>query len=139
MSFVQRLQNLIKEKHFSELLKGGGLSFIYRISGLIITYIFTLTVTRLCGAGTWGVFTLFYTVAFVTGIVTKLGIDLSLVKYVAHYNSQQKYGLIEIIVRKSSILVLPLLIILTALYFFGAEFIAAPVITTFSSTTGIED
>ena len=46
----KRFQKLLGDKDFSELIKGGGISFFFRLAGQFIGYLLTLIIANLFGA-----------------------------------------------------------------------------------------
>ncbi|NNC95042.1 MAG: oligosaccharide flippase family protein [Chitinophagales bacterium] len=137
MSFSNKISAIIREKHFGELLKQSGNALFFRILGLAITYLFTIMVTRISGADVWGIFSIFFTISFLTSLVTKIGADLSIVKFVAKFNAEDNNYLIDQLVKKASLLVLPLLIILTVVYYYFAPWIAESIFGKVNLTSTI--
>jgi len=115
---------LAKDKHFSDLLKGSSISFIFKIIGMGLGYIFTLLVARWYGAETMGLYALSMTMLNIFVTLGVFGFDNALVKFVAEYNSQAKPYLVKEIYKKVLYIVVPVGVLLSAILYFGADFFA---------------
>jgi len=79
-----------KDVHLAELFKGGATSFITKIGGLIIGYIFSIVVVRTLGAESWGIYSLSLAIVTISGIFARFGFDTVLVRLNAEYKSLGK-------------------------------------------------
>lgn len=79
----------LKDTHLKELLKGSSIAFIFRITGMLTGYMFTLLITRNFGAGVMGTFALSFTVLTVFSVLGRIGLDTALLRFVAEYLSQE--------------------------------------------------
>ena len=76
---------LVKSFSNNELLSKSSSAFIFRIVGSLLGYVFLLLVTRTSGAEVWGIFALCLALLHITSIVSRCGIDISLVRYISEY------------------------------------------------------
>lgn len=114
----------IKDIHLQELLKGSSVSFVFRILGIAVGYVFTLLITKNFGADTMGIFTLSFTVLGVFSVVGKLGFNTALLRFVAEYSSQNKMDFVKEVYIKAIKIVTPLCLLLSVLLYFLAPYIA---------------
>jgi len=115
---------LAKDKHFSELLKGSSVAFIFKIFGIGLGYIFTLIVARLFGAGTIGVYSLSLIIFNIFAMISIFGFDSALVKFVADYNSSNRIDKVKEVYLKTLFFVLPVSILLSFVLFLSAGYIS---------------
>ncbi len=87
----KRLQKAIEDQDFSELIKGGGMSFLLRLGGLTIGYVLTLVVANLFGAKGLGDYVLAITVLRLFTLLAKLGLDTTSIRFIASFASQDKW------------------------------------------------
>lgn len=116
--------NLTQDKHFSELLKGSSISFIFKIFGMGFGYLFTLIIARYYGANTMGLYALSLTILNIFVIIGVFGFDNALVKFVADYNSKNKIYLVKEIYQKVLKVSISIGVIISTLLYLNAEFIA---------------
>lgn len=67
--------------HIKEVAKGGGIALIGRAVGVILAYIFSLLVARLCGAGTYGLFSFVLSLLLIFGRISSLGLHIAAIKF----------------------------------------------------------
>jgi O-antigen/teichoic acid export membrane protein len=122
---IQKLKSkLSKDQHFSELLKGSSISFLFKVAGMGFGYLFTLLVARYYGAETMGLYALSLTMLNIFVTIGVFGFDNALVKFVADYNSNEKPWLVKEIYLKVLFIVIHVGVLLTFVLYFGADFFA---------------
>ncbi len=118
---------LHQDKHFSELLKGSAISFILRIIGILLGYVFVLLVTRGYGAEAMGVFTLAFTFLQITSIISRLGMDTIILRFtsesISHDNRKE---FLDNIHKKILFITLPLSLFITTI-----AYITSPTVATY--------
>ena len=67
--------------HIKEVAKGGGIALIGRAAGVVLAYIFSLLVARLCGAGTYGLFSFVLSLLLIFGRISSLGLHIAAIKF----------------------------------------------------------
>jgi O-antigen/teichoic acid export membrane protein len=120
-SFKKKLSYNI---HFLELLKGSSITFLYRILGMGLGYLFTLLIARWYGADILGVYTISLTILNIIVIFTVFGFDNTLIKFVARYNSHNKPYLFRELYLKALIISLVISVVSIVLLFFTIDFLA---------------
>ena len=127
-SIFTKLKNkLDSDSHLKEVLKGSITFFTFRLLGIALTYTFMLLVTRKLGASAWGVFTLSLTLLQITSVISRLGLDTALLRFIAQFNAQGKGRTSYIIYKKSLKLVIPFSIFLSIFVYYLSPFIAEKV------------
>jgi len=110
--------------HTRELLKGSSTAFIYKVTGLMIGYLFTLLISRTLGADAMGIFALSATILNVFSVMGRFGLDLALLRFVAEYSSQGRMDAVKEVYTSSLKVAVPLCLFLSALLFFSSPYIA---------------
>jgi O-antigen/teichoic acid export membrane protein len=117
---ISKLKNLSPDS--SELLRKGGGAFVIRLLGFGSGYVFLLMVTNWYGADSNGVFSLSLTFIMLITILSRMGMDTSLVKYTAKLNKEESLSELVDIYKKAVINSLIVSGILSAiLYFYSSE------------------
>ncbi len=118
------VEKLERDVHLKEVIKGSATFLILRIFGMVIAYAFTLLVTRKLGASAWGIFALSFTVLQIASVLSRLGLDGALLRFIAQYKAQGKGKTAFSIYLKSLKVVIPISLFLTALLYYLAPIIA---------------
>ncbi|KPJ98467.1 MAG: hypothetical protein AMK71_11325, partial [Nitrospira bacterium SG8_35_4] len=121
---IHRILAPLNDNHLKELVRGSGAALIIKIAGLLLSYLFTLLITRMYGAGTMGVFALSITILTILSMLGRLGFDTALVRFVAEYASQNRMDLVREVYVKALRIVIPFCFFLSILLFFSSSFIA---------------
>jgi len=122
---ITKIRNRINSDiHLKELLKGSSIAFVLRIIGIIAGYIFTLLITRGYGAEAMGIFALSFTLLQIASVISRLGMDTALLRFVAEYSSQGKWEVVKDVYKKAIKLVIPFSVLLSVLVFFLSPYIA---------------
>ena len=87
----EKFKSALKDKDFSELLRGSGLSFFLRFGGLAAGYLLTLIIAHLFGAKGLGDYVLAITVLRLFTLLAKLGLDTTSIRFIASFASQEKW------------------------------------------------
>jgi len=119
----EKLLNALKDKDFSELLKGSGISFFLRFGGLAIGYLLTLIIAHLFGADGLGEYILAITILRLFTLLAKVGLDVTSIRFIASFASQKKWRRIFSF-RKQVLLILSVSSILSSLLMY---FLAIPI------------
>lgn len=118
-----KLNKALKDKDFSELFKGSGISFILRFGGLAIGYLLTLVIAHLFGAKGLGDYVLAITVLRLFTLLAKIGLDTTSIRFIASFASQKKWTSIFHF-RKQVIIILSFTSIISSLLMY---FLANPI------------
>lgn len=85
-SFISRLS---PEKNSTELVSKGASALLFRLIGLLLSYLFTLLVTKKYGVDAWGVFTLFFAMIQILSKLARFGFDKGAIKFISEYRVQK--------------------------------------------------
>lgn len=118
--FIAKLSDI----NLRELLKSGFVSFVFKISGILASYLLMLLITRKYGAHTAGIFTLFITFLNICTVLGRLGIETTLLRFIAEYSSQNKNALIADIYVKALKIIIPVSVFISILLYFLSPYIA---------------
>jgi len=121
------LNNILHDQHSKEILKAGSGSFLYRILGIILSYGFTVLVTRSMGASTWGIFALCLALLHITSMFGRLGFDTASIRFVAEYTATNKLNLLKGTYSKMIISAFLASLLLTILLIFFSADIASTI------------
>lgn len=106
--------------HAKELLKGSSISFTLKIVALSLNYIFTLLISRNFGAETVGLYALSMTILNILATLSLFGFDNAIIKFVSQYSNLD----ISEIYKKAFLTTLTISLVLSALFYFDANYIA---------------
>ena len=113
-----------KDKHFTELLKGSSITFIFRILGMGLGYLFTLVIARWYGAETMGLYALSLTLLNIFVTLGMFGFDNALVKFIADYSSNEKEYLSKEVYLKVLTIVIPIGLLLTFALYISSNYLS---------------
>jgi O-antigen/teichoic acid export membrane protein len=84
-------QKLLGDKDFNELIKGGGISFFFRLGGQALGYLLTLIIANLFGAKGLGDYVLAITILKLFSVLAKFGLDTASIRFIASYATKEKW------------------------------------------------
>ena len=112
--------NLFNDRHFLELFKGGGISFLFRLLGLGLGFILTLIIANLFGASGLGEYVLAITILRLFTLIAKIGIDTTSIRFIASFANKKKWSSISFFRKKIfNILVITSIFSSLLMYFFA--------------------
>lgn len=92
-TFSSRLKHILGDSDFKEILSKS-LSYIFiRGFGILISYLFTVYITKTFGASVFGLFSIGISIFMVVSVVGRLGLDIHLVKFYSTENNLKDIGL----------------------------------------------
>ena len=110
--------------HFFELLKGASSTFILKIVGLLLGYVLAIFITNKFGALVFGQYVTALLIVEILAIVSRLGIDTALVRFVSRYVHKGASHLINQLFFKSVAIVTLAAVIFTVLLLLFSDYIA---------------
>jgi len=117
------LKKIINKFQKNEILSKGSSAFIFKIIGSLLGYVFLLLVTRNTGAEAWGVFALCLAILNIAAIISRFGVDVSLLRYIPEFLTD--YSKVRDLVKKGILLVFTFSIVVSFGIFFLSEIIAS--------------
>ncbi|MAW30994.1 MAG: hypothetical protein CMD15_03725 [Flavobacteriales bacterium] len=116
------MRRFINKYKNNEIISKSTSAFLLKIIGSFLGYVFLLLVTRSSGAEAWGIFALCLAVLNITSIISRFGIDISLLRYIPELLPD--YSKVRNLVKKGIFLVFIISVFISfALYQFS-DFIA---------------
>jgi len=117
-------QKLLGDKDFNELIKGGGISFFFRLGGQALGYLLTLIIANLFGAKGLGDYVLAITILKLFSVLAKFGLDTASIRFIASYATKEKWQSV-LNLRKKVVNILSVTTVLSSLLmYFLADSIA---------------
>lgn len=118
-------QNIYKARndfHFKELLKGSFIAMIFRIVAVLSGYLLFYLLAKKFGASGVGFFSFAWTLLMVSVVISKLGFDTSIVKYIATFAAKKQPEFVTGIYLKSlKFIVLSSIIVTAILLLFSGD------------------
>lgn len=121
---IHRIREKFRTGNFSELARGSFQSFLLRIVGILVSYVFTIVVTRLLGADVYGAFMLAQTLMMVSVMFARMGIDTVMLRWVSALRAKGKDSLIPLVFKRGFGSVLLFALLLSFLFWFLAPILA---------------
>ncbi|KAB2810274.1 flippase [Phaeocystidibacter luteus] len=120
----QRLARMREDGQLMELLKGSGLVLLFKILGALSGYLFTILVFRWAGSDGYGVFEMGFTALMIITVVSRLGLESAIVKYVSAYVVEKNFGKVVRLYLLSASVVLSVSLVFAAILYFSADSLA---------------
>lgn len=117
-----------KDQNFIELIKGGSISLIIKVIGMLFGYVIMLFITKYYGAEEWGIYSLCITVLSAAILVPRFGFDSSLVRIIAELNVENKQDQIYGVLLKSIFISVGLSLVVIAFVMLFTDILVAKVI-----------
>lgn len=122
---LQRLKAKLNDDiHFKEILTGSAVTFILKISGMVLGYVVVLIISKQYGAEGIGVYNLTFSIMTFVAMIASMGINVSILRYVAEFNKIGEEYKLTLLFRYALEIVVPLSLLLSVILYFFAELIA---------------
>ena len=112
------------DDHMREVLRGAGVAFIVKITGLGIAFFFNIYLARVLGVQGSGVYFLAFSAVSAATVIARCGMDNTLLRFVAVGAATNDWVAINGIVKKSLILVSSIALVLTMVIVILADWAA---------------
>ncbi len=122
--FIILLEQKLKDRHLSELLKGSFVALVFKVLGIVTGYIFILLVSRNFGAEVMGILALSFTILQISSVIGSLGFDTALLRFVAEYSSQNRPDLVKEVYVRAIEIIVPFSLFLSVFLFFSTPYIS---------------
>jgi O-antigen/teichoic acid export membrane protein len=87
----RKLQQVLEDKDFLELIRGGSVSFFLRFGGLAIGFLLTLVIAKWFKAEGLGDYVLAITVLSFFTLLAKIGLDTTSIRFISSFASKDKW------------------------------------------------
>ena len=118
------LSKYSRDVHFFELIKGASSTFLLKIVGLLVGYGLAIFITNKFGAFVFGQYVTALLIVEILSIISRLGIDTVLVRFISRYVHKGASSLINHLFFKSIALVTLSAVVFTLLLLFFSDYIA---------------
>ncbi len=115
---------LNRDRHFKEMLKGGAITFVIKMTGMFLSYVVIFLVSKNTGAKGVGLYNLFNQILIVLSMILGLGMNISILRFIGQYNNDSDRPRIHYLYKNMIRLVAPLSVLVSLLLFLCAEDIA---------------
>jgi len=99
----EQLRNIYLDRDYREILSKGLIYILIRGLGILLSYAFTIYITKSFDASVFGLFSISISVFMIVSVIGRLGLDINLVKYYSISENQENVGLFYRSVFKSFI------------------------------------
>lgn len=114
-------KNIVSEDRTKEILSKGGISFIYRVLSLILSYVFFIFIEKNYSEGSVGLFQLSNSIIIVISLLVSFGFQTSVVRFVSTLIEKQKFWECYKVVLGFIRIILPLSILVGAIVFIFSD------------------
>lgn len=113
----------LKNKHFSEVLKGGSLSFITKILGTFLGLLTNLIITRHYGVEVLGSLSIIISIVTIVSIFSLMGTDVSILRFVPPFVKEKSSSEVSNIIKRIFLFVFTISIILSLVLYASTDYI----------------
>lgn len=122
---IGKLKNLLhKNSHIQEIMIGSAVTFILKISGMLLGYIVILVISRSYDAEGVGLYNLTFSILTFATMIGSFGINTSILRYIGQFNKETEKYKIKLLYLYSVELVIPFSIFLGLVLYFFSEYIS---------------
>ena len=129
ISIINRIRTKIssnlKNKHFSEVLKGGSLSFITKILGTFLGLLTNLIITRYYGVEVLGSLSIIISIVTIASIFSLMGTDVSILRFVPPFVKEKDSSEVSNIIKRIFLFVFTTSIVLSLILYVSTDYILA--------------
>jgi len=118
---IQKLKNKIPNKDAGEVLKGGSIALVYRVSTMFVSYALMWFISVKLGDVGIGIYNLSIAILGILVMAGCLGFNTSVVRFVSDYNSKKNYSHIKSLYLNILKITIPISLFLGALLYIFAE------------------
>lgn len=97
----KRLKTIFADADKKEILSKGSSFLVIRTLGLLAGYLFAISITRIYGAGVYGLVSLSFALFIIGGILGRMGLDINLVRFYASAENLGERGIFYKVLFKS--------------------------------------
>ncbi len=115
---------LNKDIHLKELLTGSAVTFILKITGMILGYVVILIISRKYGAEGVGIYNLSLSLMTFLAMVSSMGLNISILRYVGQFNKKEEKYKLKLLFRYALEIVVPFSIMVAISSYLLSGFVA---------------
>lgn len=122
---IQKILGVMRaDQHLWEVMKGASSSLMIQILGASLGFAVSIAIARMLGAKGSGVYYLALSIATIAATVGRVGLDNTVVRFIASHASMQEWGAVRQVYRTALKAVATASLLISMVLFFGAEWIA---------------
>lgn len=122
---IEKLRTkLAGDIHLKEILTGSAITFILKMSGMLLGYVVMLIISRKYGAEGIGVYNLMLSIMIFVAMISAMGMNISILRYVGQFNKNEDEHKLKLLYRYVIELTLPLSIFLAFILYLSTGFVA---------------
>jgi O-antigen/teichoic acid export membrane protein len=126
------------DKNLSELLSGSAITFVLKMTGMLLGYVAVYLISIKNGAEGVGYYGLINQTLLIVGLIAASGTNVSVLRFVGQYDNDQDRPRIRDVHRAILKLIIPFSIIAGVLLYFSSEFLAQRVFSNPEYARGIQ-
>lgn len=107
-----------------KILKRTSVAMVMRVVRIGVSFVFNVLLARMLGAEGAGIYFLAYTITRIVSIITRIGLDKTLVRFVAAHSSKDEWDRVTGVVRQSISITLLLSLLATGVIVFIAPYLS---------------
>ena len=110
--------------HLKEILTGSAVTFVLKVSGILLSYLIVLIISRQYGAEGTGLYSLTLSVMVFVAMLAAMGLNTSILRYAGQFNKSGEEYKLKLLYRYAVELVVPFSLLLALLLYIFASTIA---------------
>lgn len=118
-------KKLRKDINLKELLKGSAITFVLKMTGMLLGYVLVFLISKKTGASGVGFFNIMLQYLTVLGTILTLGMNMAVLRYVGQYHNDENRPKMRLIYNYFLQVVGPLSIIVSIVLFFSSDYLAS--------------
>ena len=119
---IEKLKKKIKQDiHLNELFKGSAITFVIKMSGMAFGYLLIYLISKKNGAEGVGFYNLFVKTLMVLGMLSALGMNISVLRYVGQFNNDANKSKMQLLYRYILSYVIPFSCLIGLFVFFFSK------------------
>lgn len=117
---IKKLKRIKNDLDFMELIKGGSISLLLKIIGMLFGYLAMLFITRNYGAEEWGIYSLCFTIFSIAILLPKFGFDNSIVRIIGELKlMSNKKEILNVLFKAFTIVIFISLIVIVIINYYS--------------------
>lgn len=108
----------------SKIMKRTSIAMFMRLLRIVVSFSFNVLLARMLGAEGSGVYFLAYTITRISSVIARIGLDNTLVRFVAAHSSKNEWDRVTGVVRNGVLITVTLSLIATAIVILLAPYLA---------------
>ena len=121
---IKKIHNKIStDKNLKELLSGSAITFVFKISGMVLSYLLIYLISKELGAEGVGFYQIMLQTLTILGVIFGLGMNISILRYVGQFNNVNEKPKIKLIYRYLITILGPVTILASIILYFSSDWI----------------